>query len=170
MATTTQIKTAIAASPSLKERVVLDGLLKLIEIVKSRDPLPDPRIYGSLVIEFFRFRQSQANTVANQARLTADGKLDFNAISNLPAILLGFASDMVDRIEDGAGGNPWADLPKEAIPAAAEQVLSQVADDQLLGGVELSFNGLAGITRAHMEQAVASGLWKHPFGLPEINR
>jgi hypothetical protein len=168
MATTTQIKTAIAASPALKERVVLDGLLKIVEIVKSRDPLPDPRFYGSLVTDFFRFRQAQANTIANQARLTADNTLDFNAISNLPAILLGFASDLVDRIEDQSGGNPWASVGDDDVEATAAAIVAGVDDAALLGGVELSFNGLSGITRAHMEQAVDSGLWSHPFGLPQI--
>lgn len=164
MAKLTEMKIAIAANPKLKDLVVLDGFLGLVEQVKGRDPITKLK----LALEFFQFRQNMANTIASQAALTSDGKVDYSRISSLGATLLGFSSDLVDRVVEGAGANPWEAVPIENIQAAAESVVDTLLIEQIMGGVELNFNGIAGITRGHMEAVVELGLWEHPFGLPPL--
>jgi hypothetical protein len=167
MASTINIKQALAASATLRDRIVWEGLLELVEQVKSRDPLPDPRLHGTLVLDFFQRRENMANTVAGQAKLDADGAINYDAISSLGAIRTGFASDLVDRAVADAGANPWEAVPDGGEDAAAAAVVASLTRDQIYGGTELSFNGLAGVKRLHMEAVIAAGLWSHPFGLPE---
>jgi hypothetical protein len=49
MAKLTEMKIAIAANPKLKDLVVLDGFLGLVEQVKGRDPITKLK----LALEFF---------------------------------------------------------------------------------------------------------------------
>jgi len=167
MALTIQMKQALAANATLKERIVWEGLLELVELVKSKEPRPEDQD-SKLAGEFFRFRQLQANTIAAQAGQNPDGSIDYSRISGLSATILGFASDLVDRAVEDAGLNPWEGVPSDQAAAAAQSVVDALKKEDIIGGVELSFNGLAGVTRAHMEKVIELGLWKHPFGLPKL--
>lgn len=172
MATTIQIKQALAANATLKERIVWEGLLELIDLVKSKEPRPESQD-SKAAERFFRARLLQANTVAGQAAQNPDGSIDYNRISGLSATVLGFSSDLVDRtVEQAAGANPWDGVKDEDIESTVKAIVSGVngvgglTKEQILGGVELSFNGLAGIGREEMEKVIELNLWKHPFGLP----
>ena len=165
MASTIQIKQALAANATLKERIVWEGLLELIDLVKSKEPRPESQD-SKAAERFFRARLLQANTVAGQAAQNPDGSIDYNRISGLSATVLGFSSDLVDRAVELAGGNPWDGVSDANLEATAQAIVDGLKKEDILGGTELSFNGLAGIGREEMEKVIELNLWKHPFGLP----
>lgn len=167
MASTIQIKQSLAANATLKERIVWEGLLELIDRVKSKEPRPES-LDSKAAERFFRARLLQANTIAGQAAQNPDGTIDYNRISGLSATVLGFASDLVDRAVEQAGANPWEGLPDDGIAAAVQTIVDGLKKEDILGGAELSFNGLAGIGREEMEKVIDLNLWKHPFGLPVL--
>ena len=163
MATPIEIKKALANNATLRERLVLSGVLELVETVLSRDP--DAGAQDSKLAEsFFRKRRQKAQQYAT-AQISGDAGIDLAKVPNLDNIALGFASDLVDRAVADAGANPWEAAPDA--DAAAAGVVAALTDEQIVGGAELSFNGLAGVSRAEMERVIALGLWSHPFGLPE---
>jgi hypothetical protein len=168
MASTIQIKQSLAANDTLKERIVWEGLLELVDLVKSKEPRPES-LDSKAAERFFRARLLQANTIAGQAAQNPDGSIDYNRISGLSATVLGFASDLVDRaVAEAGGANPWEAVPDDSIDAATQSVVDGLTKEQIIGGAELSFNGLAGIGREEMERVIELNLWKHPFGLPAL--
>lgn len=162
MATTAQIKKAIAANDTLRERIVLEGILKIVEEVKSVDPTPSAED-SKLVDSFFTKRAQKAQTYATAAITNADGTIDFSKVPNIGNILLGVASDTVDRAVIDAGSNPWEPVPDEGVDAAAQSVIDSMDEATVKGAAELSFNGLAGITGPERNKAMELGKWTHPF-------
>ena len=65
-----------------------------------------------------------------------------------------------------AAGNPWDGVSDANLEATAQAIVDGLKKEDILGGTELSFNGLAGIGREEMEKVIELNLWEHPFGLP----
>ena len=139
MATTAQIKKAIAANSTLREED------------------------SKLVDSFFTKRAQKAQGYATAAITGADGSIDFTKVPNIGNILLGVASDTVDRTVLSAGANPWDLVPDEGVDAAAQSVIDSMDEATVKGAAELSFNGLAGITGPERNKAMELGKWTHPF-------
>lgn len=156
MATVIEVKKALRDNSNFRERVVGDGVLKLVEDIKSKDP--NPRDQDSKKAESFFQKRAQ------KAQQYASGGIPSTEEEN---ISWGSASNFIDGYIKQAGvENPWE---AEGDAAAVAATLEPAIDDSTLRGmVELSFNGLAGIDRAEMEVVTALSFWTHPFGLPEL--
>lgn len=162
MATTAEVKKALAANATLRERIVLEGILKIVEEVKSVDPTPST-LDSKLADSFFAKRALKAQDYATGAITDADGEIDLKKVRNIGNILLGVASDTVDRAVLDAGANPWAAVDEAGVPTKAAEIVAAMDEATIKGAAELSFNGLAGITGPERNKTMELGLWTHPF-------
>ena len=174
MASIQQMKAWGNATPGLSERIVSSALLPLVEVIRSEDPAPSPALYGSAPIQFFAKRQNGVSTVLAQAQTDADNQVVTSSIQKLGIIINGLVSNIFDTIlaaeefsgsPKPAGSNPFEAMDDATAEATAKAVIAGLTDEELYGGVELSFHGVVcGITPAEMGAAVKFDLWAHPFG------
>lgn len=174
MATIQQMKAWGNATPGLSERIVSSALLPLVENIRSKDPAPNPALYGSAVLSFFQKRQNGVSTILSQVQTDATNQVVTSSIQKLGVVVNGLTSNIFDTIllaeefngsPKPAGVNPFEGMDDATGEATAQDIMAGLTNDELYGGVELSFHGvMCGITPAEMEAAATFKLWVHPFG------